>query len=226
MRALGKVVWGLMALGAIAIAVTSLVYFDAEELPPFVIEKLPLPFEEVWLGALKLHVVAASFSLPACLLLSTTFLLRFPRVHRWLGRATGAVVLLVLAPSGFYLSLFAKAGVFSTIGFMLSGVIVVVAMVQGIRTARARDFVAHKRSTMHVLAQLSVAVTSRAMLFGLDAANVDPDRAYLISLWLPVVASAVVVELFLPRRPIRKSHEPLPSPRPVAVRAPRLRDAA
>ena len=50
-----------------------------------------------------------------------------------------------------------------------------------------------------MLAQLSVAVTSRAMLFGLDAANVDPDRAYLLSLWLPVIASAALVELLLPR---------------------------
>lgn len=76
---------------------------------------------------------------------------------------TGIVVLLALAPSGFYLSLFAKGSLAGTLGFVLSGVIVVVAMVQGIRTARAGNYAAHRRQAAHVLAQLSVAVTSRAM---------------------------------------------------------------
>jgi uncharacterized membrane protein len=229
-RAFGRPLAGLiLALGSAAITVTSLVYFNDDELPPFVIEKLPLPFEELWLGALRLHVVAAAFALPACLLLSTAPLLRrAPRLHRWLGRATGVVVLFALTPTGFYLSLFAKGGLPATVGFMLSGAIVVVAMVQAVRTARAGDFVAHRRNTLHVLAQLSVAVTSRAMLFAFDAANVDPDQAYLVSLWLPVVVSAVAVELLVPRRPAqpRRDHEPLPAPRVAARSLPGIRNAA
>jgi uncharacterized membrane protein len=218
---------GLTALGSLAITATSAVYFDAEELPPFVIEKLPLPNEELWLGALKAHVVAAAFALPACLLLlSTALLKKAPRLHRWLGRATGVVVLFALAPSGFYLSLFAKGGALSTAGFMLSGAIVVVAMVQGVRTARAKSFVAHRRAALHVLAQLSVAVTSRAMLFAFDAFDAEPDTAYLVSLWLPVIASALAVELSIPRRSSRRNHELVPDPDHLDRRDPGLRAAA
>jgi uncharacterized membrane protein len=189
------VVLVLLALGSAAITTSSLVYFG-EDLAPFVIEKLPLPVEELWMQALKLHVVAAAFSLPACLLLtSKTVMRRGRRLHRWLGRVTGVVVLFALVPSGFYLSLFAKAGLFSTLGFMLSGVIVAVAMVKGVMTARAGRFLEHRRWVMHVLAQLSVAVTSRAMLFAFDAAAVEENLAYLISLWLPVVGSWTFVEL-------------------------------
>ncbi len=201
-----------LAAGSALIAYGSLVYFDAEELPPFVIEKLPLPAEELWLFALKAHVVAAAFALPACIILSLNVMLRYPRVHRWLGRVTGGVVLVALAPSGFYLSLFAKGGLPATLGFALSGVIVVVAMVKGVTTARARDFAAHRRFAWHVLAQLSVAVTSRALLFALDAVNVDPDGAYLFSLWAPVVGSALAVELLIPRRTRRKNHEAVVRP--------------
>lgn len=198
-------------LGSLTIALGSAVYFG-DELAPFVIEKLPLPHESLWLIALQVHVVAAAFSLPACLVLSVKGLLRrLPRLHRWLGRATGSVVLLALAPSGFYLSLFAKGGLLSTLGFMLSGVIVVVAMVHAIRTARAKNFVSHQRATMHVLAQLSVAVSSRAMLFCFDALGLDADTAYLVALWVPVVVSAAVVE-WLASRPLstttRRTHEP------------------
>jgi hypothetical protein len=47
----------------------------------------------------------------------------------------------------------------------------------------------------HVVGQMSVAVVSRAMLLGLDYAGIDPDLAYVVALWGPVLASIAVVEL-------------------------------
>jgi hypothetical protein len=225
-RRLGKffsAAWLLgLGLGALMIGWASRVYFASDELAPFVIEKLPLPHEDLWLAALKTHVVAASLSLPACLLLSWKRMLRFPRTHRWLGRGTGVVILAALVPSGLYLSLFAKGGVLSTVGFALSGLIVAWAMVRGVVRARAKDYVGHRRCMLHVLAQLSVAVTSRTLLNLLDAAGIDPDPAYLFALWVPVLAGVGFVEFWLARRPHRRnSHAPKTSaPRPDPLRAP------
>jgi hypothetical protein len=203
-----------LVVGSAAITLASAVYFG-EDLAPFVMEKLalPLPLEDVWMLALRVHVVAAALCLPACLLLSAAFVLRrAPRFHRWLGRLTGTAVLFALVPSGFYLALFAKGGLPSTVGFVLSGAIVAVAMVQGVRTARARRFVEHRRWVWHVLAQLSVAVTSRAMLFAFDAAAVDERLAYLVSLWLPVVGSFGLVELLTMKTWRNRTHEaPVPA---------------
>src|SRR5712691_5972712 len=110
------VVWLALALGSAAITTASVVYFG-EDLAPFVLEKLPLPFEDVWMLALRVHVVAAAICLPGCLLLASAAILRrVPRLHRWLGRATATLVLFALVPTGFYLSLFAKGGVVSTLG--------------------------------------------------------------------------------------------------------------
>ena len=199
-----------LALGSLAITAGSLAYFE-EDLAPFVLEKLPLPLEDVWMLALRTHVIAASVCLPGCLLLSLGIVIRRARLHRWLGRITAAAVLLALVPSGLYMAWFAKGGVASTVGFTLSGAIVALAMVQGVRTARARRFVAHRRWVLHVLAQLSVAVTSRAMLFAFDAAGLDEQLAYLVSLWVPVIASFGLVELLSTRTRItpstRRTHE-------------------
>jgi 4-amino-4-deoxy-L-arabinose transferase-like glycosyltransferase len=175
--------------------------------------------------ALQMHVVAASVCLPGCLLLSLGPVVRRRRLHRWLGRVTAAAVLLALVPSGLYLSWFAKGGLPSTLGFMLSGAIVATAMVQGVRTARARRLVEHRRWVLHVLAQLSVAVTSRAMLFAFDAAAVDEQLAYLVSLWVPVIGSFGLVELLSNRtRPrtrsapsTRRIHEAPVDARPAPV---------
>jgi hypothetical protein len=194
-----------LACGALTIGWASRVYFSSDELAPFVIEKLPLWHEGLWLAALKVHVVAACLALPACLLLSLKIMLRFPRTHRWLGRATGAVALAALVPSGLYLSLFAKGGAPATVGFALSGLIVALAMVQGIRRARAKDYIEHRRCMLHVLAQLSVAVTSRTLLYLLDAIGMNPEPAYLFALWVPVLASVGFVEVCMSRRPHRRN---------------------
>jgi hypothetical protein len=203
----GVLLSGLL-LGAVAIAASSLVYFRGDDIAPFVIEKLPLPLEGVWLVALKVHVLAASLCLPACILLQWQSLLRrAPRAHRWLGRVTGTAVLFALAPSGAYLAFFAKGGLLGTLGFLVSGAITVVGMVQAIRMARARRFASHRRAAMHVLAQLSVAVTSRALLVLLEAGGVAPEPAYLAALWLPVLGSVAIVQFTLNTKARRRDHE-------------------
>lgn len=205
-RAVRILVWGALWLGSLAIAISSLVYFDRNELAAFVIEKLPLPAEDLYLLTLRLHVLAAALALPGCLLLSSKFILgRWPRFHRWCGRLIGFVVMLVLVPTGCYLSFFARGGWGATFGFLLSGAIVMAAMLQAIRTARAKQFAKHRRMTLHVLGQLSVAVTSRAMLYLLESTSLAPDFGYLISLWVPVVGTFALVEILVSPTEIKSS---------------------
>jgi hypothetical protein len=185
----------VMLAGSALITASSLPYFDFETLPPFVIEKLPVRFEALWLASLRIHVAAASLTFPVCLLLMTRTLQRRPAWHRWLGRITGAVVLFALVPSGVVLAFDAKGGTVVTAGFLLSAAIVAWAMVSGIKAARRRDLVSHGRAMRHVVAQMSVAVTSRALIVGLDAAGIDPALSYVVALWGPVLGSAAVAEL-------------------------------
>jgi len=190
-----------MLLGSALITLMSLPYFDFETLPPFVLEKLPLRFEALWLAALRIHVAAAALSFPLCLALMTRASQRRPRFHRLLGRFTGVLVLFALVPSGSVLSFDAKGGPIVSAGFLLSAAIIAGSMVVGVQAARRRDLISHARAMRHVLGQMSVAVVSRAMIVGLDAIGMDPDVAYVVALWLPVLASVAVVE-WLSRRSI------------------------
>lgn len=184
-----------MLVGSALITASSLAYFDFETLPPFVIEKLPVRFESLWLASLRIHVASASLSFPLCLLLMTRWIQRRPTWHRYLGRLTGVLVLFALVPSGVVLAFDAKGGRVVTAGFLLSAAIVAVSMVRGILAARGRDLVSHRRAMRHVVGQMSVAVVSRALIVGLDAAGIDPDFSYVVALWGPVLASAAIVEL-------------------------------
>ncbi|HVR21537.1 MAG TPA: DUF2306 domain-containing protein [Polyangiaceae bacterium] len=185
----------VMLLGSAVITAESLAYFDFGTLHPFVIEKLPVRFETLWLASLRIHVASALLAFPLCLLLMTRTLQRRPLGHRWSGRVTGLVVLFALVPSGVVLAFDAKGGSVVTLGFLLSAAIVAGCTVMGVRAARRRNLVLHRRTMLHVVAQMSVAVTSRAMLVGLDAWEIDPELAYVVALWVPVLASAAVAEL-------------------------------
>jgi hypothetical protein len=188
-----------MLAGSALITASSLGYFDPETLPPFVVERLPERFAALWLGSLRVHVAAASLSFPLCLVLSTRALQRRAAWHRWLGRLSGVVVLFALVPSGTVLAFHAKGGAVVSAGFLLSATIVACAMARGIVHARRGDLVSHRRAMRHVIAQMSVAVVSRAMLLGFDSVGIDPDVAYVVALWVPVLASAAVVELLSAR---------------------------
>lgn len=185
-----------MTLGTAFIVTSSLAYFDLHEVPPFAIEKLPVRFSTLWLASLRVHVAAALVSLPLCILLMTRMVQRRRAIHRWLGRAAGLTVLFGLLPTGAVLAFDAKGGAFVTAGFLLSDALVGFFMVKGIAAARRKDLVTHRRAMGHVFAQMSVAVTSRAMLVAFDAGGVSPELAYVVALWLPVLGSAAVIEVF------------------------------
>ena len=185
----------LMLAGSALITLYSLPYLDLDELPAFVIEKLPVRFESLWLWSLRVHVASAALSFPLCLLLLTRWLQRRAAWHRGLGRAAGGLVLVGLVPSGSVLAFDAKGGTVVTVGFLLSAALVGWGMVSGILAARRRDFPAHRRGMRHVVGQMSVAVVSRVMLVGLDLAGMGPELAYLVALWIPVLAIALAAEL-------------------------------
>ena len=188
--------WMVFVLwGTATMAHSSLTYLELGELHPFALEKYPLPQPELWFAALVVHVPTALFALPACWLLQTRWMLRrFPRAHRYLGRLTALVLLVAVVPSGAYLALFAKGGWPSTVGFLLSGAIVVVAMVRSVQAARSRRFREHRRYSGHVFAQLVVAIVSRVILVGADRFALDPVTTYVVALWGPVLGCALVAE--------------------------------
>lgn len=191
-----RVLLAVLVAGGAWIAYASLPYALPGGFHPFLAERFPLSTRATWRTAVYAHVAAALTSLPACaLLLSDGLRARSPRAHRLLGRAAGAIILLVLVPSGAYLSWFATGGLPSTAGFLLSGAIMATAMVKAILTARRRQLAAHRRWVLHVVAQMAVAVVSRLMLVASGLLQLDPEAAYVASLWIPVLGLAAWVEL-------------------------------
>ena len=105
------------------------------------------------------------------------------------------VVMVAVVPSAIVLSFVAKGGWPSTVGFVMSAGLTAVAMVRSVRCARARRVEAHRRWAWHVGAQLSVALSSRAILRLTFDTDLDPTVAYWVSLWGPMIFGVVAVEI-------------------------------
>jgi uncharacterized membrane protein len=206
----------LMLAGSLFITAGSVAYFDPDTLAPFVVEKLPLRFETPWLWALRVHVASAAVAFPLCLALLTRVLQRRPRLHRALGRAAGSVLLGGPVPSGSVLAFSAKGGAAGSAGFLTSGAVIALAVVLGVRAARRGELARHRRAMLHVVAQMSVAVSSRALIVAFDLAGFEPDFAYVVALWGPVLASAAVAELAAARFELARLRRSLPSRAPLS----------
>lgn len=193
---------GAMMLGTLLMIWASSSYVELGNAHPFLLEKLPLARPSLLLGALYVHVPSALFALPACLALELDALRRrWPRLHRWLGRLTAFVVVLLATPSGLYLAQFAQGGLVTSAGFWTTGLIAAGAMMGAVAAARAGDYGRHRRLARHVTAQLSVAVASRALLCAAELLGLYRPWVYVAALWLPVLGASISVEwLHAPRR--------------------------
>jgi uncharacterized membrane protein len=186
---------GALVLGWAWIAWGAQPYFDPEVVHPFILAKAPASRDPAWEAALRVHLVTALTTLPACLLLlSATLRARAPAAHRWLGRVTGGLVLFGLVPSGIFLAPTATGGALGAAGFLLSGAITAWGMASGIAAARRGALADHRRGVLHVVGQMSVAVVSRAMLVAAALGDLDHEVAYVVSLWVSVLGAAWAVE--------------------------------
>ena len=121
---------------------------------------------------------------------------RWPRAHRWTGRAyvagclAGGVSALVLAAG-------VSTGAVAGAGFASLGVLWIGVTLQGWRTARARLWAQHRRWMIRSIALTGAAVTLRIYLPVSAALQVDFVVAYRIIAWLAWVPNAVFAEWYL-----------------------------
>jgi hypothetical protein len=142
------------------------------------------------------HIVAG----PVCLILGMTlisqrFRLRFPKWHRTLGRIQVACILLLVAPSGFWMAYYAAPGRVAGAGFAFLAVLTGTCAALGWRAAVQRRFLVHRRWMLRSFLLLCSAIALRligglATVIGVQAAWFDP-----LASWLCWISPLAVFEL-------------------------------
>lgn len=157
--------------------------------------------QPLWLFSLRLHVVAGSICLLACLpQFSRSLLRRVPSLHRTCGKIYAATVLLLLCPTGIHLALSAKGGLPGQGGFLLLGIATFFTTLRGVTAIRGRDVDSHRRWMTRSFALVATAVTFRIYHVAFFHAGLADETNYVASLWLSLLGNAAAAEWILRRR--------------------------
>ena len=121
---------------------------------------------------------------------------RAPAWHRGLGKLYVGSILLLAAPSGLILALYANGGLASQVGFTMQCAVWFLATWQAYRMARQRNWPLHSewmlRSYAVTLAAMSLRLESYLLYYVFDT---RPIETYLTVTWLSWTGNLILVEI-------------------------------
>ena len=153
-------------------------------------------FSGAYQWAFYTHIATGPVSLIlGLILISEPLPMRFPKQHRALGKTQVALVLLLLVPSGLWMSYYAETGAVAAIGFASLAIATGVCVLCGWRSAVKRRFAEHRRWMWRCFLLLCSAVFLRLMGGLASMADVEPAWSYPLAAWASWLAPLAVFEL-------------------------------
>lgn len=169
------------------------------------------------------HLVSGPASLVlGLILIGDQFRQRLPHWHRWLGRLQAINLLLVLVPSGLWMSWYAATGAVAGAGLAALSIATAICISLGVRAAIGRRFTEHRRWMWRTFLLLCSAVIIR-MIGGLaTVAHFDALWLYPLSAWaswlVPLLAFEVLQRKAHATRPVAVAADRGPITRPLTAR--------
>lgn len=166
--------------------------------PDFTTEFLYGRGEYFWNGyhvAFYVHVIAGPITLVlGLLLISRRLRTRFVRAHRRLGQFQVGLVMVLLVPSGLWMSFFAGPGLVTQIAFATLAVCTGICAAQGWRSARRNRYSDHARWMIRCFTLLVSAVVLRLIGGAFEVAQVDSVWTYSFAAWASWCAPLLCLE--------------------------------
>ncbi len=178
------------------IVVNVLPYFELGGLHPFFLEKARVFEDVLWRVSFYIHIAGGGVCLASALpQFSGRLLHAAPGLHRALGWTYVVSVLVLVAPTGLYLAIFAKGGMAGRFGFLVLGLALVYTTARGVQHVRARDFRGHAAWMVRSYAMTASAVSFRIFYLALHEAGAsDP---YVAGIWLSFFVNLAIAELVI-----------------------------
>jgi len=194
--------WVPVIVCSLLLVYNTIPYFSFSRNFTFLQERGILYAKTIWRWSFYLHIAAGSLCiLTALLQFSSWILKKRSAIHVISGKIYVFVVLLIGAPSGFYMTFFAKGGVGERLCFMMMAVFWFYSTYKGFTAAAMeRNFVSHKNWMIRSYAMALTAVTFRIYHIVFLLAGFGAFDNYAISLWISVLGNAALAELLIARR--------------------------
>lgn len=166
------------------------------------IEERSLLFENgVYHSSFYIHIFAGAFCiLTALVQLSRIVLKKAKAIHRWSGRVYVFVVLFLGAPTGLYLSFFAKGSIWERSLFMFMASFWFISTFYGLTTILKKNVLSHKVWMIRSYAMTMTAVTFRVYHIVFYLLGWDHLKNYELSLWISVLGNMLIAEWIIYRK--------------------------
>jgi len=198
-QTLAVLFWVPVILLSLLLVWNTIPYFTFNYNMPFLAERAVLVEKTVWRICFYTHISAGALCITTALLQFSSWILkRRKRIHIISGKIYVFVVLLIGAPSGLYMTFFAKGGYAERGAFLVMAVFWFVTTYKGFLTAvRDKDFVAHKYWMIRSYALALTAVTFRIYHIVFHELGMDGFNNYSISLWISILGNALLAEALI-----------------------------
>ncbi|MCP4437700.1 MAG: DUF2306 domain-containing protein [Aureispira sp.] len=152
----------------------------------------------IYLPALYGHLLTSSFILILGLFSMFKFIRnRWMNLHRWIGRIYVLLTLIISAPCGFIMALYAMHSLNIQICFALLALAWWWTTWKGYRNIRAGDIIKHQHWMLRSFALAFSAISLRLYTFLLiEFADYSHYDAYLISSWNSWIGNLILVEIY------------------------------
>ena len=193
--------WIPVAAFSLLLIYNTLPYFSFSKDFSFIQERNILFQNSLYNTCFYLHIAAGALCIGTALLqFSSKILKKRKPIHIWSGRLYVFVVLFVGAPTGLYMSFFAKGSFYERALFMFMALFWFFTTFKGLTSILNKNVLAHKMWMMRSYSMAMTAVTFRVyhivfFLFGWD--HLDN---YEISLWISVIGNMLFAEWLIYRK--------------------------
>ena len=179
----------------------TLPYFSFSTSFSFIEERALLFLKPVYKASFYIHIFAGMFCITAALTQFSSYILKKRKaIHIWMGKIYVLVVLVLGAPTGLYMSFFAKGSFWERGLFLFMAIYWFYSTTKGLQMIKLKNVLAHKNWMIRSYSMAMTAVTFRIYHILFYYFGVDHLHNYEISLWISVLGNMLIAEYFIFRK--------------------------
>lgn len=138
--------WLPLTFFSLLLVYNTLPYFSFSADFSFLQERLKLFVNPIWKYSFYIHIAAGVFCITTALTQFSSYLLKKRRaIHIYAGRVYVFVVLVLGAPTGFYMAFFAKGGYWEKACFLFMAIFWFLSTYKGLQYIRHKNVLAHSQ---------------------------------------------------------------------------------
>jgi hypothetical protein len=193
--------WVPVAGFSLLLIYNTLPYFSFSKDFSFIEERSFLFSNNIYNSSFYIHIAAGATGIATTLIQFSRYLLKRSRaIHRWSGRIYVFVVSFLGAPTGLYMSFFAKGSIWERSLFMFMAAWWFITTLYGLTTILQKNILAHRIWMMRSYAMALTAVTFRVFHIFFYMLDWEHLENYEISLWISVIGNMLLAEWLIFRK--------------------------